>query len=81
MREEPMTGRLEPLTETGRFHIVLLQLNRPALVEHRLRQTLIALLVEKQRVLEVENAQLRTTITAQENYIAHLRRLLGLPFA
>ena len=47
----PLTGRLEPLTETGRFHIALLQLNRPALVEHRLRQRLAALLVRHQETV------------------------------
>src|SRR5207244_2722059 len=35
LREDEHTGRLEPLTDTGRFHIDLLQLNRPALIEHR----------------------------------------------
>ncbi len=29
LRESPHTGLVEPLTNTGRFHIVLLRLNRP----------------------------------------------------
>ena len=74
-----MRGYLEPLTEVGRFHIALLQLNCPALVAHRIRQRLAILLAEKQRLLELENEQLRATIAAQETHIAHLRRLLGLP--
>ena len=77
--ENAQTGHLEPLTETGRFFITLLQLNRPALVEHRLRRWLAALLAEKQRILEAENAQLRAIIAAQERYVAHLRQLLGFP--
>jgi HNH endonuclease len=79
IREDTLQGYLEPLTDIGRFHITLLQLNRPALVAHRLRRRLIRLLAEKQRLLELENEQLRATIAAQETYIAHLRRLLGLP--
>jgi hypothetical protein len=79
IREDTLQGYLEPLTEIGRFHITLLQLNRPALVAHRLRRRLIRLLAEKQRLLELENEQFRATIAAQETHIAHLRRLLGLP--
>lgn len=79
VHENRRTGELEPLTATGRFHIALLQLNRPALLEHRLRRRLAELLAEKQRLSEAENAQLRGTITAQEAYITHLRLLLGLP--
>jgi hypothetical protein len=37
------------------------------------------LLAEKHTLLEAENKQLRATITALEEYIAHLRQLLGLP--
>jgi hypothetical protein len=39
-RLNPQTGQLEPLTETGRFHITLLRLNRPQLVKHRLAHEL-----------------------------------------
>ena len=73
------TGEIDPLTETARFHIALLQLNRPALVTHRLHKRLITLLVEKQKLLEAEIAQLRATIHAQEEYLSHLRNLLGIP--
>ena len=79
IRVNDLTGNAEPLGETGRFHIALLQLNRPALVQQRLRRRLAALIAEKQRLLEAENLQLRATIAAQETYITHLRRLLGLP--
>jgi hypothetical protein len=37
LRLDQNTGRLEALTETGRFNILLLHLNRPALVTYRLR--------------------------------------------
>ena len=77
IHENRRTGELEPVTATGRFHISLLQLNRPALIERRLRRRLAELLTEKQRLSEAENAQLRVTIAAQEAYIAHLRQLLG----
>jgi hypothetical protein len=77
--ENIQTGHLEPLTATGRFFITLLQLNRSALVDHRLRRSLAALLAAKQGILEAENAQLRVIIAAQETYVAHLRQLLGLP--
>lgn len=73
------TGHVESLTETGRFHIALLQLNRPPLVGLRVRRRLIALLEVKQQLLEAEIAQLRLSLDARGRYIALLRRLLGLP--
>ncbi|MDP6505760.1 MAG: HNH endonuclease, partial [Planctomycetota bacterium] len=47
LRETPATGELESLTETGRFHIALLHLNRPSLIAHRKRRRLISLAKEK----------------------------------
>jgi hypothetical protein len=73
------TGRMEALTETGRFHIALLQLNRPQLVALRVRRRLSTLREVNQQLLEAEIAQLRLTLDARERYIALLRRLLGLP--
>jgi len=78
-RENNQSGELEPLNETGRFHIQMLQLNRPALIEYRLRRGLVRLLNEKQKLLEIENAHLRETLEAQEEYISRLRGLLGFP--
>ena len=73
------TGHLEPRTETGRFHITLLRLNRPQLVKHRLSQQLQTILREKQRLLEQQIFELERTLTAQERYItllqAHIERL------
>lgn len=74
----PHTGELEPLTETGRFHITLLHLNRPALVTHRLRQRLRNLELTRLRMLEEEIEQLRRLVVAQAEYVADLRRALGL---
>lgn len=78
--EDARTGLLVPLTETGRFHIALLHLNRPALVQHRLRRQHARLLEAKQRLLKLENARLRQTVQAQETWIEELHRLLGIPY-
>ncbi|MFZ1753680.1 MAG: HNH endonuclease signature motif containing protein, partial [Caldilineaceae bacterium] len=66
------TGRLEALTETGRFHITLLHLNRPQLVRHRLTQQLREVMEGKLALLERQIHELEETITAQERYIAAL---------
>ncbi len=70
---DEQTGRLEPRTETGRFHITLLRLNRPQLVKHRLSQQLQTVLREKQQLLEQQIFALERTIEAQERYIALLQ--------
>ena len=77
VRLDDRTGRLEALSETGRFHIALLHLNRPPLIVYRMQKQLTDLLVAKQRLLEAENRQLRELLAAQEQYIGELRRLLG----
>jgi hypothetical protein len=73
------TGKLEPLTQTGRFHIALLHLNRPPLVAHRLRRRRAALLTEMQHVLEADIHQLQELLAAQRAFLHQLRRTLGLP--
>lgn len=70
------TGRLEHLSETGRFHITLLHLNRPALVDLRVRRYFYELLRERRRLMDAENAELRAIIELQEKYIAHLKTLI-----
>lgn len=75
-RLDEHTGRVEPLTETGRFHTALLQLNRPPLVQHRQHRRLVALLVAKQRMLQSRIARLRAALTEQNLYIDSLRELL-----
>lgn len=76
LRFDERTGEVNALTETAAFHIGLLQLNRPALVAHRLQKHLAALLLEAQKLLDAENAQLRATMKAQEEYLNSLRSLL-----
>lgn len=71
-RHNPQTGQLEPLTETGRFHITLLRLNRPQLVRYRLAQQLRDVLEGKLALLEQQIHELHETIAAQERYISAL---------
>lgn len=66
-------GILEPLTETGLFHITLLRLNRPQLIKHRIGLQLQYVLQEKQRLLEQQIAELQKIIDAQDRYIATLQ--------
>jgi hypothetical protein len=74
-----LTGMLEPLTETGRFHIALLHLNRPALVALRLRKLRDSLRAARTELVAAENRELRAILKAQESYVASLRRLLQSP--
>lgn len=71
LREDPESGRLEAITDTGRFHIHTLRLNRPPLIHQRLRRRLENLRALRQELLEMEVAQLRRTVTS-------LRATLGL---
>lgn len=73
---EEESGRLEALTDTGRFHVHLLRLNRPGLVSMRLRKLFQSLLAARQILLESEVRELRTIIGAQERYIEHLESLV-----
>ncbi len=77
-RLDVASGRLEPLTETGRFHITLLRLNRPQLIQHRLQEQLRKLLEGKLTMLEQQVREMEATISAQERYIAALETRLGL---
>ncbi|MBU0511937.1 MAG: HNH endonuclease [Chloroflexi bacterium] len=74
--EDEQTGYLQALTETGRFHIALLRLNRPQLVGHRLAHRLQNIMREKQQLLAQQNVELEKTITSQERYIALLEEQL-----
>jgi hypothetical protein len=76
VRLEETTGRAQPLTETGRFHIAILHLNRAGLVAFRLRRRFYELLLQRRGLVEAEIAELRVIIKAQEKYIAHLKRLV-----
>ena len=77
LRLDQSAGRLEPVTETGRFHTVLLHLNRPALIAYRMRQRRVELLAARKELLEEENRELRSIVQAQEKYIARLVDLMG----
>ena len=71
------TGELEPLTPTGRFHIVWIHLNRPELVAHRLRELLIVAVQERLQLLEGEVARLRAKLLKREEEEKELNNLLG----
>lgn len=73
LRENEQTGRLEPWTSTGRFHIELLRLNRPQLVELRLTRRLRALLAEAHQLLRDENEELRLRLVLLEHYLRELQ--------
>lgn len=78
IRKDEATQRLEPLTETGRFHIALLHLNRPLLVEHRLRRRLADLLASERDLTRDENTRLHHRVSVLEAYIHLLHQLLGV---
>lgn len=75
-RLNAQSGQLEPLNESGRFHITLLRLNRPQLVRHRLALQLREVLEGKLALLEQQIHELHETVAAQERYIAALEDLL-----
>jgi hypothetical protein len=62
-------GRLVPLTETGRFHIERLQLNRTQLVLRRQRRQQIQLLHQQLAHLEEENALLLRLLHGVEEQV------------
>ena len=68
------TGRLEPLTETGGFHITLLRLNRPELVAHRLRQRIVVATAEQLRLLTERVEQLERALAVAHAYIAMMEK-------
>ena len=70
--ENEQTAHLQVLTNTGAFHIVLLRLNRPQLIEHRLIRRIEIILREKVRLIEKQNIELQKTIEAQTRYIQML---------
>ena len=74
--ENEQTAHLQALTNTGTFHIALLRLNRPQLIEHRLIRRIESILGEKHRLLEKQNIELQKTIEAQTQYIQMLETQL-----
>jgi hypothetical protein len=73
LRLNAATGRLEPLTPTGIFHIELLRLNRPQLVEHRLAVRLRELLEESNRLLRQENTALRQRVELLSAFLSEFK--------
>jgi hypothetical protein len=76
--EEPLTSLLSGLTPTGSFHIVLLHLNRPELVEYRRRRGFLALTQERVVALQLYLQESERLIEEQRRYIALLEQLTRL---
>ncbi|MCB0047580.1 MAG: HNH endonuclease [Caldilineaceae bacterium] len=72
------SGRFDPLSKIGHFHVTLLRLNRPQLVQHRLKEQMRKLLEGKLTMLEQQVREMEQTISAQERYISALEARLGL---
>jgi hypothetical protein len=68
-------GLLVPITETGRFHIALLHLNRPALVAHRQKAVEVRNREAAFLALEQHAAALQDTILLLLQMIEGLRLL------
>jgi len=79
VREVELTGLLEALTETERFHIAALRLNRPALQVNRQRRQLLALLEARLEQALAENAALRQRIARLDLYVLYLKERLERP--
>ena len=67
-----LTGKLEPLTDRGRFHLVTLRLNRAELIAHRQQKRMVELLRVRMDVYEQEIAQLRQEILVQSELLVRL---------
>jgi len=61
------TGELEPIHETGRFHIALLQRSRPALAQYQLRKQGTKVIADKHERLKSKTTQLRGSAKTSEN--------------
>jgi hypothetical protein len=59
IRENESTGRLQGIAATGRFHIEVLRLNRPALIVHRQKRALAVLLEARPEQALAENKALQ----------------------
>jgi hypothetical protein len=77
LHENEAAGLLEPRTETGRFHIFLLRLNRPELVEHRRTRRLAQLLAGAHELLRKENEVLHRRLSNLEAYLRQIERYLA----
>ncbi|MGH2350887.1 MAG: HNH endonuclease [Chloroflexota bacterium] len=79
LREDGTTGTLLPQTDTGRFHLELLQLNRPVLVQHRLHRRFIAGVVAERSLIRVEMEQLRRRVADLQAVLEVVLRRLPPP--
>lgn len=71
--EDPQTGVLVPKSETGRFHINILHLNREALVRLRLRRRLIALCADQLELFRRRTEQLTEAVAKRDAIIEAMR--------
>jgi hypothetical protein len=74
--EQP-DGNLAGLTETGRFHIEQLQLNRPPLIRHRLSRRRVQETSEALEASLRRQEELRQRIAALEQAVADAQRRLS----
>jgi hypothetical protein len=70
-------GTLAGLTETGKFHIQQLQLNRPALVAHRLARKRQEVLTQRLDALLQQQDELRRQVEGLEQAVAEAERRLA----
>ena len=69
IQEDLETGLLIPRTPTGAFHVEALRLNRPQLVKRRLLLRLQEIVLQRQEMLERENAFLRSRLALLEKLV------------
>jgi hypothetical protein len=77
LREDEVTGELQPLTPTGAFHMRLLHLNRPPLIAHRLARRAADLLRQRVHLLQEQVEQREQTIQLLNEYINLLATLVS----
>ncbi len=73
IQANPLTGSMQALTQTGTFHIALLQLNRPALIAHRRRENYQILARMVQETLQRQLNDLWEYTDSLEKQIALLK--------
>ena len=69
------TGRIIPLTLTGKFHIHLLQLNRQPLIVHRVRKRILADLIKGQEFFVCQADDLEGALHFARSYLDYLKQL------
>ena len=79
VRENEESGYLESLTERGRVHITVLNLNRPALVAHRRSSRLTLLLLQINELHSQEIAHQKLVIEQLRARLRELGETLDFP--